>query len=188
MTTDEEASAIAWPRTGATWSFRDPERIKASFGLIASVSRQRPLAELLALVATNARGMARANLAFIALPLDANILRVETAVGVDSERIHGLTVRRGRSMIGRAFAGRRPVSARIADDQALSALPSGPALLLPLDTGEVARGVLGVVGRPGDLPPSASVTRSLALFAALAATMIELSEERQEVAHTEWYG
>ncbi|MFI0446293.1 GAF domain-containing protein [Actinomadura sp. 6N118] len=182
---DDEVAPIRWGPAGRTWSPGDPERLTASFDLMAAVLDGTGLPEMLVRVATHARVMARARLAFIALPQDdPNLLRVDIAVGDDGDRIHGLTVRRGRSMIGRVFATRRALSARVAVDQALTGLPAGPILLLPLETGEATRGVLAVVGRPGDLPLSASVTRSLALFAGMSATLIELAEERRAADRT----
>ncbi|TDC56352.1 hypothetical protein E1281_07605 [Actinomadura sp. KC345] len=132
---------------------------------------------LLALVASHARTMAHVPLAFIALPAeDPNMLRIDVAVGTDGERIRGLTVRRGRSMLGRAFSTRRALSARIAADQTLSVLPAGPILILPLETGEGTRGVLAVLGRPGAEPFSPRTARQLLLFADMSARLIELAE------------
>ncbi|MFG2001171.1 GAF domain-containing protein [Spirillospora sp. NPDC048911] len=181
----DEVAPVKWAPAGRTWSSGDPERLAASFELMSVILDGAGLTDVLGRVATNARAMARARLAFIALPQDdPNLLRVEIAVGDDGDRVLGLTVRRGRSMIGRVFATRRALSARVAVDQALTGLPAGPILLLPLETGEATRGVLAVVGRPGDLPLSASVTRNLALFAGMAATLIELAEERRAADRT----
>ncbi|CNF46905.1 histidine kinase [Mycobacterium tuberculosis] len=165
---------------------RRPEndrRLTASFDLMTAVLNGAALPRLLILVAEQARAMAGVPLAFIALPCEENhTLRIDIAVGAGSDRIRGLTVRRGKSMLGRAFGSRRPVSARIAADQTLSTLPAGPILILPLDTGEAARGVLAVVGQPGAQPFSPATARQLMLFADTSARLVQLAEDRRTTA------
>ncbi|WP_433330248.1 GAF domain-containing protein [Spirillospora sp. CA-294931] len=180
MTADLEGH-IAWGPPRRPGQSGDPARVTATFDLMSAVLEERPLEDVLTLIASHALAMAGARLAFIALPEenDANVLRIDLALGHDSDRIRGHSVRRGRSMIGRVFSTRRALSTRIAVDQTVNGLPAGPALLLPLETGEATRGVLAVIGRPGDLPLSASVTRNLSLFASMAATLVELAEERR---------
>ncbi|MGH3241621.1 MAG: GAF domain-containing protein [Spirillospora sp.] len=159
---------------------QNDRRLAASFDLMAAVLDGITLPGLLTLVAEQARVMADVPLAFIALPADdALILRIDIAVGAGSDQIHGLTVRRGRSMLGRAFSSRRALSARIVADQTLSALPAGPILILPLDTGEATRGVLAVLGHPGAEPFSPSTARQLLLFANTSARLIQLAEDRR---------
>ncbi|MFI0352251.1 hypothetical protein [Actinomadura sp. 9N407] len=184
MTTDD-ALAMAWGSAGSPRALGDGDRLASSFDLMAAVLNGIGLPEALTLVATRARSIACTPLAFIALPIeDGNTLRVDVAVGTGGDRILGLTVRRGRSMIGRAFSSRRALSSRIADDQVLSGLPPGPILMLPLDTGEATRGVLSVIGRPGASPFSTATARELLLFADMSARLIELSEERHSAAPT----
>jgi GAF domain len=160
----------------------DEQRSAASFELMAAVMDGTRLPELLELVATQARALAHVPLAFIALPVqDGHMLRIDVAVGAEGERVRGLTVRRGRSMLGRAFASRRALSARIVDDQTLTRLPAGPILILPLETGETTRGVLAVLGRPGAQPFGPGTARQLLLFADMAARLVELAEDRRAV-------
>jgi hypothetical protein len=182
MMTDD-APPTTWGSTGNPRALGDGDRLAASVDLMAAVLNGIGLSEALTLVATRARSIACTPLAFIALPIeDGNTLRVDVAIGTGSDRILGLTVRRGRSMIGRAFTSRRALSSRIADDQVLSGLPPGPILMLPLDTGEATRGVLSVIGRPGASPFSTATARELLLFADMSARLIELSEERHAAA------
>ncbi|MFB4308544.1 hypothetical protein [Actinomadura sp. GTD37] len=158
-------------------------RLAASFELMTAVLDGAALPRLLIIVAERARAMASVPLAFIALPSEDSLtLRIDVAVGAGSDRIRGLTVRRGRSMLGRSFGSRRALSARIAADQTLTALPAGPILILPLDTGEAARGVLAVVGQPGAQPFSPSAARQLLLFADASARLIQLAEDRRATA------
>ncbi|TDB99275.1 hypothetical protein [Actinomadura sp. 7K534] len=176
MTGDDLRPGAWGPPSGA----EDARRLAASFDLMTAVRDGTPLHGLLTLVAEQARAMAAVPLAFIALPAeDALMLRIEIAVGAGSERVRGLTVRRGRSMLGRVFSSHRALSARIAADQTLSALPAGPILILPLDTGEATRGVLAALGPPGAAPCSPSTARQLLLFADTAARLVQLAEDRR---------
>ncbi|TDD88841.1 GAF domain-containing protein [Actinomadura rubrisoli] len=178
--TEDEVPTITWRPAGPQRAAEDRHRLDASLEVMAAVLNGTGLTEALVLVATRARSLARASLAFVALPAeDTSTLRIDIAVGAEGDRIRGLTVRRGRSMIGRAFSSRRALSSRIAVDQALSELPAGPILLLPLETGEAVRGVLAVVGRPGAAPFTTATARELLLFADMSARLIELSEERR---------
>ncbi|TYK51063.1 hypothetical protein [Actinomadura decatromicini] len=59
------------------------------------------------------------------------------------------------------------------------ALPAGPILILPLDTGDATRGVLAVLGRPGAEPFSPSAARQLLLFADTSARLVQLTEDQR---------
>ncbi|WP_433476435.1 GAF domain-containing protein [Spirillospora sp. CA-142024] len=181
--TGDDLPATVWGPPNMSRGAADGRRLAASFGLMAAVLDGVALPRLLTLVAERARAMAGVPLAFIALPAEeAHTLRIDVAVGTGSDRIRGLTVRRGRSMLGRAFSSRRALSARIAADQTLSGLPAGPILILPLDTGEAARGVLAVLGRPGAEAFSSSTARQLLLFADTSARLVQLAEDRRATA------
>ncbi|MEU8799086.1 GAF domain-containing protein [Spirillospora sp. NPDC048819] len=181
--TGDELPPIGWGPPAVTRAADDQVRFAASFDLMTAVLNGTRLPDLLTLLTTHARTMARVPLAFIAMPVeDGNTLRIEVAVGTDGDRIRGLMVRRGRSMLGRAFSSRRALSARIAADQTLSALPAGPILILPLETGEDTRGVLAVLGHPGAQPFSPATARQLLLFADMAARLIELAEGHRATA------
>lgn len=156
------------------------KRLAASFELMAALLDGAGLVDALNLVVRRAQPMAGADLAFIALPGEAtSTLTIDIAVGTNADHIRGLTVRTGTSVIGRAFTGRRTLAARVAADTTLKGLPPGPILLLPLDTGERTCGVLGVVGRPQDLPFNSSIRRQLSIFAATSANLIDIAEERR---------
>ncbi|WP_433475152.1 GAF domain-containing protein [Spirillospora sp. CA-142024] len=164
---------------GAAPTGADHRRFAATFELMTEVLNGTRPSGMLPLVTAHARTLARVPLAFLALPAEeGNTLRIEVAVGTDSDRIRGLTVRRGRSMLGRAFSSRRALSARIAADQTLIGLPAGPILILPLETGEATRGVLAVVGQPGAQPFSPATARQMLLFCDMAARLIEMAGAR----------
>ncbi|QKW33491.1 hypothetical protein HUT06_05160 [Actinomadura sp. NAK00032] len=170
----------AWGPADDARGPEDGRRLAASFDLMTAVLHGASLPRLLILVAERARAMAGVPLAFIALPSEAaHTLRIDIAVGAGSDRIRGLTVRRGKSMLGRAFGSRRALSARIVADQTLSTLPAGPILILPLDTGEAARGVLAVLGQPGAQPFSPAAARQLLLFADTSARLVQLAEDQR---------
>ncbi|GAA1828859.1 GAF domain-containing protein [Actinomadura chokoriensis] len=178
--TGDELPATVWGPAGMSRGAADQRRLTASFDLMAAVLNGAALPSLLKLVTERARSMAGVPLAFIALPAEeAHTLRIDVAVGAGSDRIRGLTVRRGRSMLGRAFSSRRALSARIVNDQTLSTLPAGPILILPLDNGEATRGVLAVLARPNAEPFSPSTARQLLLFADTAARLVQLAEDRR---------
>ncbi|WP_067460240.1 GAF domain-containing protein [Actinomadura macra] len=173
----DETPPSGWGHAGAARRAEDRERLDATFDLMTAVLNGTRLPDMLTLLAAHARAMTRVPLAFIAMPAeDPDTLRIDVAIGAGSDRIRGLTVRRGRSMLGRAFSSRRALSARIVADQTLSALPAGPILILPLETGEATRGVLAVLGRPGAQPFSPVMARQMLLFADMSARLIELSE------------
>lgn len=175
-----DPSAARWGPPSVTHGADNSPRVAASFNLMAAVLDGITLPDLLTRVAEQARAIAGVPLTFIALPAeDAVSLRIDIAVGTDSDRIRGLTVRRGRSMLGRAFSSRRALSARIVADQTLSTLPAGPILILPLDTGDATRGVLAVLGRPGTEPFSPSAARQLLLFADTSARLVQLAEDQR---------
>ncbi|MGW3771389.1 GAF domain-containing protein [Actinomadura verrucosospora] len=175
-----DPGSIGWGAAGTAPSETDRRRLAATFELMSAVVLDGTgVPGMLALVAAHARELARVPLAFVALPgEDGNTLRVEVADGPGGERIRGLTVRRGRSMLGRAFTSRRAVSARIAADQTLTGLPAGPILILPLETGEATRGVLAVLGRVGAEPFSPATARQMLLFSDMAARLIEVAGAR----------
>ncbi|GAA4232413.1 hypothetical protein GCM10022254_32200 [Actinomadura meridiana] len=178
--TGTDLPTIGWGPPNPPRHAVDRRRLAASFDLMSAVLDGVALPGLLTLVAERARVMVGVSLAFVALPAeDANTLRIEVAVGTGSDQIRGLTVRRGRSLLGRAFSSRRALSARVVADQTLTALPAGPILILPLDTGDATRGVLAVLGQPGAEPFSPSAARQLLLFADLAARLVQLGEDQR---------
>ncbi|XVQ14269.1 GAF domain-containing protein [Spirillospora sp. CA-255316] len=178
--TSGEIAPIEWRSKGGVRSLEGRRRLDATFDVMTAVLDESDLSAVLTLVATRARAMVNARLAFIVLPVEEdNLLRVDVAIGVDGDRIRGLTFRRGRSMIGRAFSARQALSTRITVDQGLGGLPAGPILLLPLETGEATHGVLAVLGRPGESSFGIPAARELFRFATMSATLIDLAEEHR---------
>jgi GAF domain-containing protein len=155
-------------------------RLAASFELMAALLAEADLEDVLNLIARHACAMGGADLAFIALPgAVAHTLTIRVAAGSAADLIYGRTVRAGTSVIGRVFRTGRALATQVAADPPLSGLPTGPILLLPLDTGERTCGVLALAGRPGNAPFNASVKRQLLIFATTSAAMVEIAEERR---------
>ncbi|WP_461000704.1 sensor histidine kinase [Streptomonospora sediminis] len=142
--------------------------------------------EVLHLIARRARSMSDADLVAIAAPGQANEqLSVRVADGPDASSIHGRTAVIEGTLTGRAFRSEEPVSTDISRPQSepaplLEGLGLGPALLVPLGTGENARGVL-VLGRSaGAAPFPPTAVRLLHTFVGHAAVALELAEARSD--------
>ncbi|MFB4320613.1 hypothetical protein [Actinomadura sp. 21ATH] len=178
--TDAEITPAAWKRANSTRTATGRRRLDATFEVMTAVLDGTDLTAALTLVAARAHSMAGARLAFIVLPLpQTDLLRIDIAVGTDCARLRGQTFRCGRSVIGRAFRARRALSTQIAVGQVLSDLPTGPILLLPLETGEATHGVLAVSSGPGKPPIDTPTARELFRFATMSATLIDLAEEHR---------
>lgn len=174
------------PSSVSTTDRGDGDRLAASFELMAALIADTELPQVLTLVAERAASMAGADLAFVALPSPApGTLTIVLATGTNADQLVGQTVRIGTSAIGSAFTSGRARSTHVAANSRLPGLPVGPILLLPLDTGEGIRGVLGLAGRDRHVSFDVSAVRRLKTFATTSATMIEIAEERrQEMART----
>ncbi|MEW2355694.1 GAF domain-containing protein [Spirillospora sp. NPDC029432] len=178
--TGAETTPIAWKTANSARTATGRRRLDATFEVMTAVLEGIDLTAALTLVAVRARSMAGARLAFIVMPLpETDLLRIDIAVGAGADRLRGQTFRSGRSIIGRAFRTRRAMSTQIAVGQALSDLPAGPILLLPLETGEATHGVLAVLGGPGERPLDTPTARELFRFATMSATLIGLAEEQR---------
>ncbi|HEU5158151.1 MAG TPA: GAF domain-containing protein [Streptosporangiaceae bacterium] len=155
-------------------------RLAASFELMAALLAEADLADVLSLTVRHARRIGDADLAFIALPgVAPHTLEIHVATGANAEVVRGGLVRAGTSIIGRVFRTGRAMATQVATDPPLKGLPSGPILLLPLDSGERTCGVLALAGRPGMAPFTAAAKRQLLIFAFTSAAMIEIAEERR---------
>ncbi|MDT0304918.1 sensor histidine kinase [Streptomonospora wellingtoniae] len=142
--------------------------------------------EVLHLIAERARRMSGAELVAIAAPeQQGRQLAVRVADGADAERIRGRSTPTHGTLTGRAFRSEAPVITdlgRSGDESAplLDGLGLGPALLVPLGTGETARGVL-VLGRiAGSGPFTPTTVRMLHTFVGHAALALELADARSD--------
>ncbi|WP_405653069.1 GAF domain-containing protein [Streptomyces sp. NBC_00019] len=143
--------------------------------------------EVLGLIAERAGEITGSALSAVALPMeDTDSLAVEIAVGLDSEAHRGLVLPVDMTLMGLAFSTGAPaVSADVSHDDRISPeLPRfqglGPAVAVPIGTGEGVRGVLLLARNSGRPEFSPTETETLQAFAAQAAIAMELAERRQD--------
>ncbi|MEV0173510.1 GAF domain-containing sensor histidine kinase [Streptomyces sp. NPDC050803] len=143
--------------------------------------------EALGLIARRASDIIGAALAVVAMPVeDTDSLRVELAVGRHAEEHRGLVVAVGDSLIGQAFTAAEPVTCPdvVHDERVSNPEPRftglGPAVAVPIGTGEVVRGVVLLVRETGRPVFSDKETVPLRGFAAQAAIAMELAERRRD--------
>ncbi|MFE9028386.1 GAF domain-containing protein [Streptomyces iakyrus] len=144
--------------------------------------------EVLALIAERAREITSATLAVVAVPVDdAEALTVELAIGDGADAHRGRVLPVEGSLIGRAFSGGSPVTTvDLASDERVSADPArvtglGPAVAVPIGTGEGVRGVALLVRASGRPVFTEKEIKPLQAFAAQAAVAMELAERRRDV-------
>ncbi|WP_016823346.1 sensor histidine kinase [Streptomyces viridosporus] len=143
--------------------------------------------EVLGLIAERAREVTGAALAVVAVPVeDTDSLTVELAIGPEAEEHLGLVLPVGGSLLGAAFSDAAPVaSPDITCDGRVSPGPPrfqglGPAVAVPIGSGDGVRGVVLLVreaGRPGF---SGEEIEPLRGFAAQAAVVMELADRRRD--------
>nr|WP_222109253.1 GAF domain-containing protein [Streptomyces cupreus] len=143
--------------------------------------------EALAMIARRASEITGAVLAVVAMPVeDTDSLRVELAVGQRAEAHRGLVLPVDESLIGRAFSTATPVtSADVTHDERIANPEArftglGPAVAVPIGTGDGVRGVVLLVREAGRTVFSAKETEPLQGFAAQAAIAMELAERRSD--------
>ncbi|WP_344632186.1 sensor histidine kinase [Streptomyces glaucosporus] len=151
-------------------------------GLLSGVGGQR----VLELIADHARRILAADLVVLALPLDGtDNLQVALATGERGEAFRGLVLPRRGSFLGAAVEAGEPItSARVVDDPRITAGSSrwegmGPAVAVPLGTGEGAHGALLLARREPAAVFTEEETVPLLSFAAQAAVAMELAERRR---------
>jgi signal transduction histidine kinase len=161
--------------------------LRANAELTHSLMSGSERTEALALIAERSREITGAALAVVSVPLaDTDSLRVELAIGQGAAAHRGLVLPVDDSLIGRAFATTTPVtSADVTRDERVPAsLPRfdglGPAVAVPIGTGDDVRGVVLLVREAGRTPFSEKETEPLQGFAAQAAIAMELAERRKD--------
>ncbi|MFJ9407129.1 GAF domain-containing protein [Streptomyces sp. NPDC101393] len=141
--------------------------------------------QVLRLIVDHALRILSADLGVLALPCEGNALRVVLASGVDAAAHHGLVLPHEGSFIGTALdAGRPLISHDVEHDPRITAGPPrwkglGPAVAVPMITGERTRGVLLLARLHERHPFTEPETAPLLTFAGQAALAMELAEQRQ---------
>ncbi|MFJ5556942.1 GAF domain-containing protein [Streptomyces sp. NPDC093250] len=141
----------------------------------------------LILIAERAREITGAALAVVAVPMaGTDSLTVELAVGQGAESHRGLVVPVDGSLLGQAFTTAAPVtSPDITSDERVFPGPQrledlGPAVAVPMGSGDSVRGIVLLVRSADGNPFSDKETEPLQGFAAQAAVAMELAERRQD--------
>ncbi|MEU0159674.1 GAF domain-containing protein [Streptomyces sp. NPDC006261] len=144
-------------------------------------------AGVLPLIAERAREITTSALSVVAVPVSGtDTLAVELAIGQDADVWRGVVLPVEGSLIGQAFVHRASVStADGSRDPQLSVGPPrfdglGPAVAVPIGSGDEAKGVVLLVRRPGGREFTEKETEPLQVFAAQAAVAMELAERRQD--------
>ncbi|MFF4398926.1 GAF domain-containing protein [Streptomyces sp. NPDC001480] len=142
---------------------------------------------VLPLIAERAREITASALSVVAMPVSGtDTLAVELAVGQEAEAWRGIVLPVDGTLIGQAFVQRAPVSSPdVLRDSRVSAGPPpfeglGPAVAVPIGTGDEARGVVLLVRKSDGREFSEKETEPLQVFAAQAAVAMELAERRQD--------
>ncbi|OYP19858.1 histidine kinase [Streptomyces sp. FBKL.4005] len=163
-------------------------RLLASAEISHSLMSGSAHAEVLGLIAEQARELMGAALAAVAMPLESGeSLTVEIAVGLDAEAHRGLVLPLSGTLMGLAFSRAAPVASDdVAHDQRISPEPPrfqglGPALAVPIGAEKDGiRGVVLVARETGRPTFSDRETEMLQGFSAQAAIAMELAERRRD--------
>ncbi|MEW2296178.1 GAF domain-containing sensor histidine kinase [Streptomyces sp. NPDC006743] len=144
-------------------------------------------ADVLGLITERAREITSSALAVMSAPVpDTGTLTVELAIGRQAEAHRGLVLPGEGTLTGQAFTTGAPVSSPdVAHDERVTAGPPrfaglGPAVAVPIGSGEHVRGVLLLAREAGADDFSAQELETLKGFAAQAALAMELAERRQD--------
>ncbi|PWI10082.1 histidine kinase [Streptomyces sp. NWU339] len=143
--------------------------------------------EALLLIAERAREITGAALAEVAVPMEGTgSLTVELAIGQEADAHRGLVVPVDDSLLGRAFTSAAPVtSPDVSSDERVSSGPPrfaglGPAVAVPVGSGDGVRGIVLLVRATGAGEFSEKEIEPLQGFAAQAAVAMELAERRRD--------
>lgn len=160
--------------------------LEANAEITASLLSGADGMRVLEMIVEHARRILSAGLGVLALPVgESSSLSVTIAAGVDAEIHRGLVLPRQGSFVGAAAAAGRPItSTDIARDERVTAGPPrwdglGPAVAVPMLTGDEMRGVLLLARLERQPPFTDEETAPLLAFAGQAALTMELAERRR---------
>ncbi|MGV9992197.1 GAF domain-containing protein, partial [Streptomyces sp. NPDC003374] len=161
--------------------------LRANAEITHSLMSGSDQAEVLKLIAERAREITGAALAAMSTPVrNTDTLTVELAIGTQADAHRGLVLPVRGTLTGEAFAGGTTVcSTDVSRDERVTAGPPrfaglGPAVAVPIGTGEHIRGVVLLARETGDADFTDKELEPLRGFAAQAAVAMELAERRQD--------
>ncbi|MEL5955936.1 GAF domain-containing protein [Streptomyces sp. CLV115] len=165
---------------------RDRQRWQeANSEIVAALLGGADEAHVLQMIVDHSSHILAADLGLLALPAKGKCLRVAQAAGLDAETHRGLVLPRARSFLGAAMDAGEPItSLDVAHDPRIFEGPPrwtglGPAVAVPMVTGERTRGVL-LLARVRDRPAFTDAeTAPLLVFAGQAALAMELTARRE---------
>jgi len=163
--------------------------LRASAEITHSVMSGSERGEVLRVIAERAREITTAVLALVAVPVEGTgSLTMELAIGKGADAYRGLLAPVDDGLIGRAFTSGVPATIDdVSRDAWTAAVPSGvgglgPAVAVPIGTGEGVRGVVLLGREAGDPVYSGREIEPLQAFAAQAAVAMELADRRRDAA------
>ena len=168
-------------------SRRRGRRLQAATEVMTAVLSGSAPEEVLVLIAREARELAEADVAAIALPDGEDRLRIAVADGLGADELSGSGLPLADSLVGRAFTTAQPVTVTELPAGGpwirlgASALEHGSALSVPLGVAGHLQGVLTVASRPGGTRLGAATLDTVQAFAAQAAVALQLAERRRDL-------
>jgi PAS domain S-box-containing protein len=165
---------------------RQDDRLRALLEVAQSILEGRDDEAVLRLVASRARSLVEADLATVSVS-DGEAFVVRTAEGRQARPVQGLRIPLGGTLTGSVASSGQPVvlpgsSPEPAPaDPMLDAAGVGPALMVPLVSGERRLGALTIANQPGGREFGQPDLRLLELFAAQAAVAIDYARARDEL-------
>ena len=160
--------------------------VQATAEVTHSLLSGSPRGVVLALIADRARAISGADLVVVALPTARrDSFVVELASGLESDAFQGPRAAMTGGLVGAAFTRAVAVTSEDAEALRFEADPAwpaglGPAVAVPIGTGDGVRGVLLLVRAEGGEPFTAEETGPALGFAGTAAVAMELAERRRD--------
>jgi PAS domain S-box-containing protein len=166
---------------------RARERLESVLEILDGILRGRETEEVLSLVAQRALQLAGAELATIAVPSGADMMRIRVAEGTGAAGLRGIELEMTGSLAGAVLRDGRPAVVGDARDDGRADRESvrigdiGPILVVPLIAAEKPFGTLTLANHPGGRQFDDQDLQTVLLFAAQASVALEYARIREEL-------